>query len=202
MTLAVYPGTFDPFHHGHMDIASRASAIFEELVIAIYKNPGKKPLFTIEERVELTQNILSHLPNVSVVMYSGLTVEFARTIRANVMVRGLRNVADFQFEHQIGWANSHMAPDIDTCCLFCGREYAYLSSTILKEVASLHGKIDQMASNPVVQALHSKFQIETPIEVEDNVVAAGNSNTGSDSTPDDLMPDNLSQRRMERNRNG
>ena len=121
MTLAIYPGTFDPFHHGHMDLASRASAIFDEVIIAIYSNPGKIPLFSVDERIQLTSKIVSHLPNVSVATYSGLTVEFARSINASVMVRGLRHLADFQMEHQMGWANSHMAPDVDTCCLFCGR---------------------------------------------------------------------------------
>ena len=157
MTRAMYPGTFDPFHLGHFDIASRASAIFDELIVAINDNPIKNPLFEPHERIEMAQAALSHLNNVSVITYQGLTVEFARQAEVDVMVRGLRNVADYQFEHQIGWANRHMAPNIELCCLFCSPEYAYISATIVKEVASLNGKYSSWVMPHIERALRAKF---------------------------------------------
>jgi pantetheine-phosphate adenylyltransferase len=157
MTRALYPGTFDPIHNGHIDIATRAGAIFDELVLAVYDAPPKKLLFNTEERVELAQEALRHLPNVKVMAYTGLTVECARQADAQVIVRGLRNVADFEFEHQIGWANRQMAPEVELCCLFCNGEYAYLSATILKEVASLGGDYHAWAPKHVLEALQRKF---------------------------------------------
>jgi pantetheine-phosphate adenylyltransferase len=157
MTTALYPGTFDPIHYGHIDIATRASEIFDQLVVAIYDAPPKKLLFSTEERVELAKSALGHLPNLTIISYRGLTVECARNSGASVMVRGLRNVADFEFEQQIGWANSQIAPDVELCCLFCNDSYAFLSATILKEIASLGGHVDQWAPAEVLEALTAKF---------------------------------------------
>ncbi len=159
MTRALYPGTFDPIHNGHIDIAERASAIFAEVVFAVYDAPPKKLLFTTDERLDLARMALAHIANVTVTTYTGLTVEYARQNAANVIVRGLRNIADFQNEHQIGGANRHLASDIELCCLFCHGEYAYLSSTILKEVASLGGDTTLWAPDPVQQALRNKFNL-------------------------------------------
>jgi pantetheine-phosphate adenylyltransferase len=164
MTRALYPGTFDPIHNGHIDIASRASQLFDQLVVAIYDAPPKKLLFSTVERVELAEAALAHLPNVTVASYAGLTVDCARHHAADVMVRGLRNVADFEFEHQIGWANAQLAPEIELCCLFCPAEYAYLSATILKEVASLNGDYEQWAPGNVRDALREKFSYPEPAE--------------------------------------
>ncbi len=157
MARAVYPGTFDPIHNGHIDIATRASALFDEVVLAVYDAPPKKLLFSTQERLELARQALSHLSNVSVVTYAGLTVQVARDVDAQVIVRGLRNVADFEFEHQIGWANHKLAPEVDLCCLFCNDNYAYLSATILKEVASLGGDYSAWAPPHVQAALQAKF---------------------------------------------
>lgn len=157
MTRALYPGTFDPIHNGHIDIASRASQIFDEVVLAIYDAPPKKLLFTTEERLALAEEALAHLKNVRVMPYVGLTVECARQLNAQVMIRGLRNVADFEYEHQIGLANRQLANDVELCCLFCSSHYAYLSATILKEVASLGGDSSQWAPPHVQQALQYKF---------------------------------------------
>jgi pantetheine-phosphate adenylyltransferase len=161
MTRALYPGTFDPIHNGHIDVATRASAIFAELIIAIYDAPPKKLLFTTEERLELAATALAHLPNVRVTTYTGLTVACARQQGANVIVRGLRNLADFQFEYQIGWANREMAGEIETCCLFCDGRFSQLSATILKEVASLGGDYLQWTPVHVQQALAAKFAAPT-----------------------------------------
>ena len=157
MTRAIYPGTFDPIHNGHLDIVSRASAIFAEVVLAIYDAPPKKLLFSTQERMELAKAALAHLPNVRIIGYDGLTVQCARDVDAQVMIRGLRNVADFEFEQQIGWANNQIAPDVELCCLFCNDDYAFLSATILKEIASLGGAYQPWAPAHVCAALQAKF---------------------------------------------
>lgn len=157
MTRALYPGTFDPIHNGHIDIATRAGSLFEELILAVYDAPPKKLLFDTGDRVALARAALAHLPNVKVIAYKGLTVNCAVQQQAQVIVRGLRNVADFEYEQQIGWANHQMAPGVDVCCLFCSGTYAYLSATIVKEVAGLRGDVTAWTP-PVVQvALREKF---------------------------------------------
>jgi len=157
MTRAIYAGTFDPIHNGHIDIAGRASLIFEEVILAVYDAPPKKLLFSTEERLALAGEALAHLKNIRVTAYTGLTVECARQHHAQVMIRGLRNVADFEYEHQIGLANRQLASDIELCCLFCSTNYAYLSATILKEVASLGGDSSHWAPQHVQEALQDKF---------------------------------------------
>ena len=157
MPRALYPGTFDPIHNGHIDIATRASHLFDELVVAVYDAPPKKLLFETEERLDLARQALAHLTNVVVTPYSGLTVACARQQGARVIVRGLRNVADFQYEYQIGWANRVMASDIELCCLFCDGQFSQLSATILKEVASLGGDFAQWTPAHVQKALCAKF---------------------------------------------
>lgn len=157
MIRALYPGTFDPMHNGHVDIAQRAAGIFDELVIGVYDAPPKKLLFNTQERVALVRQALSHLNNCAIVSFEGLTVECARTLNAQVIVRGLRNVADFEFEYQIGLANRHMAADIELCCLISSTEYVYLSSTIVKEVAGLDGDISAWVHPAIAQAIQERL---------------------------------------------
>lgn len=157
MTRALYPGTFDPIHNGHIDIATRAGALFDEVILAVYDAPPKKLLFETAERVALAQAALAHLPNVTVQPYVGLTVNYAVECQAQLIVRGLRNVADFEYEQQIGWANHQMVSDVDVCCLFCDGKYAYLSATIVKEVAGLGGNVTAWTPNVVQAALAEKF---------------------------------------------
>ena len=157
MTRALYPGTFDPIHNGHIDIATRAAALFDEVVLAVYDAPPKKLLFTTDERVEMAREALASVPNISVVAYTGLTVACAQAVEAQVIVRGLRNIADFEFEYQIGWANNALAPEVELCCLFCTGAYASLSATIVKEVAGLGGDVSAWTPAHVQAALRERL---------------------------------------------
>jgi pantetheine-phosphate adenylyltransferase len=154
--VALYPGTFDPVHFGHIDIATRASTIFENLVVAVYDRPAKSLMFTVEERVALAQQALDHLPNVHVAPYGGLTVEFARDVGAQAIVRGLRVISDFELEYQMALTNRKLAPEIEFVCLMTRQRHAFLSSSIVKEVALLSGNVEGMVPPHVARALGSK----------------------------------------------
>ncbi len=157
MTVAVYPGSFDPVTNGHIDIATRAANIFDRVVVAVYDTPSKQLLFTTRERVSMMAEALKSLPNVEVQMYTGLTVDFARRVGAKVMVRGLRVVTDFEWELQIALMNRKIAPDLDGVCLMTNLEYSYLSSSIVKEVARLGGNVTDLVPPHVERALRERF---------------------------------------------
>jgi len=156
MHRAVYPGTFDPIHLGHVDIASRSAVIFDELFVGIYERPAKTLLFSTEERIALAREALQNLPNVYVVAYEGLTVDFARQVGAQVIVRGLRVISDFEWEYQMALTNRQLDPEIDFVCLMTRQEYAFLSSAIVKEVALLGGDVVGMAPSNVIAVLEEK----------------------------------------------
>jgi len=158
MTIAIYPATFDPITYGHVDIAARAASMFEKLVVAVYDRPLKNLLFTPEERWDMVCKAVQHLSNVEVDLYHGLTAEFARQCGASVIVRGLRVLSDFEWEFQLALTNRQIAPDIDTICLMASREYSFLSSSVVKEVAMNGGRVDEMAPAHVVQALAQRFK--------------------------------------------
>jgi pantetheine-phosphate adenylyltransferase len=157
MTIAIYPGTFDPVHFGHMDIAARAASLFDKVIVGVYDRPAKSLLFTTEERVAMCRKALHDIPNVQVVPYKGLTVEFAREQQARVIVRGLRVISDFEFEFQMSLTNKTLAAEIEFVSLMTSLQYAFLSSSILKEVAALGGDISGMAPPHVQAALRQRF---------------------------------------------
>lgn len=144
MTTAVYPGTFDPVHYGHIDIARRAAAIVDRLVIAVYSRPLKALLFPTEARVAMMKEAVADLDNVQVEGYSGLTVDYATRVGAEFIVRGLRVISDFELEYQMALTNRKLASHIDMVCLMTSHEYAFLSSSIVKEVAMAGGCVEQM----------------------------------------------------------
>ena len=149
-TSAVYPGTFDPLTRGHEDIARRAASIFERVVVAVAANPNKAPTFNVQERVELARGILADLPNVEVVGYTGLTVEFARTRGLSVVVRGLRAVSDFEFEFQLANMGRHLQPDIETVFMVPKENFTFISSTLVREIAALGGNVSEFV-HPLVE---------------------------------------------------
>ena len=158
MTTAIYPGTFDPVHHGHVDIARRAAAMVDRLVIAVYSRPIKALLFPTEVRVAMVKEAVAELENVEVEGYSGLTVDYATRVGADVIVRGLRVISDFELEYQMALTNRKLAPHIDMVCLMTSLEYAFLSSSIVKEVAMAGGCVEQMVPPHVMDALESRLR--------------------------------------------
>ena len=157
MIIAAYPGTFDPITCGHMDIAERAAALFDRLIIGIYVNPDKRPLFTVEQRIQLVEKALASLPNVEVRSFNGLTVDFLQEMGVRIMVRGLRASADFEREFEMALMNKKLAPDIEMVCMMSSSQYQFLSSSLIKEVAMLGGKLEGMVPNEVAMALKERF---------------------------------------------
>lgn len=157
--VAIYPGTFDPITNGHLDIAKRATDLFDEVVIAIALNPSKTPLFSIEERVDMIEEAISGLDRVSVDTLEGLAVEGAAQHNAVALIRGLRAISDFEFEFQMCLMNRHLAPKLHTVYLMPSEEYTYLNSTIVRGVARHGGNIDRFVPPGVKRRLFEKFNI-------------------------------------------
>lgn len=157
MVKAVYPGSFDPVTFGHLDIIERASKVVDEVIVAVLINSGKNPLFSMEERVEMLKQATEKFSNVRVETFQGLTVDFAKKVGAKVMVRGLRAVSDFESEMQIAQTNHSLNPEIDTMFFTTSLEYAFLSSTIVREVASYGSDVSQFVPAVVEERLKEKF---------------------------------------------
>ncbi|MFC2068807.1 pantetheine-phosphate adenylyltransferase [Chloroflexota bacterium] len=160
MTIAIYPGSFDPITNGHLDITMRASKLFDQLIIAVYDTPDKRLLFTTEERVELIRQTIVDQPRLSVQNFGGLIVDFAKEVGACAMVRGLRMSGDFEREFDMAMMNKRLYPDLELVILMSRVDYQFLSSSLLKEVASLGGSIDGLVPPHVAGALRKKFKEE------------------------------------------
>ncbi|MFC1987141.1 pantetheine-phosphate adenylyltransferase [Chloroflexota bacterium] len=156
MTIAIYPGTFDPITNGHLDIATRAAKLFEKVIIGVFDIPPKNLLFNTEERVELIKQATAGLPNIVVESFGGLTVDFANKVAAQTIVRGLRIGADFEREFEMALMNKKLSPDCELVCLMANLKYQFLSSSLLKEVFALNGYIDDLVPEPVAIALRKK----------------------------------------------
>lgn len=150
---AIYPGTFDPITNGHLDIVTRATAMFDTVVLAIAASPSKNTLFTLDERVALAQIAVASLPNVEVVGFSDLMANFARSTRANILIRGLRTAADFEYEMQLASMNRHLMSELESVFLMPAQEWSFISSTLVKEVARHHGDVSHFLPEHVHQAL-------------------------------------------------
>jgi pantetheine-phosphate adenylyltransferase len=156
LTTAFYPASFDPIHYGHIDIAKRSAQIFERVIVGVYDRPLKNLLFSTDERLHLVEQALRDVPNIEIARYTGLTVDYARQVGAQVIVRGLRVVSDFELEWHMALTNKQLAPDIEVVCFMTSQVYAFLSSSTVREVALLGGDVSSMAPSFVVEALHRK----------------------------------------------
>jgi len=155
---AIYPGTFDPITNGHTDLIERASRLFDQVIVAVAVNPGKQPMFSLDERVYLATRVLDHLPNVEVSGFDSLLVDYVRQRGARVILRGLRAVSDFEYEFQLAGMNRRLAPDVETIFLTPAEQYAYISSSLVKEVANHGGDVSEFVPTHVMAALNDRIR--------------------------------------------
>jgi pantetheine-phosphate adenylyltransferase len=167
--VAVYPGSFDPVTNGHLDIIRRANNIFDTVIVAVFHNPNKNPLFTMDARVEMLEEALADFDNVEVDGFTGLLTQYIEEQRGDVIIRGLRAVSDFESEFQMALMNKKLAPKVETLFMMTNTEYAYLSSSTVKEVASFDGCIEELVPKHVIKRLRKK------LEEEDRIVKKSNS---------------------------
>lgn len=158
MTTAVYPGSFDPLTHGHLDILNRAAGIFDRVVIAVIENPSKTPLFSTKERVDMIRESIGEMPRVEVSTFNGLTIDFARKVEARVIVRGLRAVSDFESEFQMALMNRRLEPDVTTVFIPTSLRNLFLSSSLIKELAAFGGDIAEFVPASVVGPLKERLR--------------------------------------------
>jgi pantetheine-phosphate adenylyltransferase len=156
--IAVYPGTFDPITNGHTDLVARAARVFPKVIVAIAESPHKKPLFSLDERISLSQKQMAHLGNVEVVGFNNLLAEFVQQIGATIIIRGLRAVSDFEYEFQLASMNRHLAPKVETLFLTPDEEFSFISSSLVKEIARLDGDVSEFVAPEVQSAMRQRFR--------------------------------------------
>lgn len=160
MACAIYPGSFDPVTKGHIDIIRRAAKMFDVLTVAVLNNSEKTPLFSVDERVKMLRRVCEDIPNVEIDSFSGLTADYAKKRGTDVIIRGLRAITDFEYELQMAQTNRKILPTVDTVFLTTSLEYAYLSSSIVKEVASYNGDISEFVTPEIAELVYSKLGVE------------------------------------------
>ncbi|MBL75995.1 MAG: pantetheine-phosphate adenylyltransferase [Chloroflexi bacterium] len=166
MTIAIYPGRFDPVTAGHLDIVNRASRLFDEIIIAVFEVPENRTMFTTPERVAMFEDSIGELSNVSVKSFSGLVVDYARSQNAKAIVRGIRMNADFEYEFEMALMNRKLAPDIDVVCLMTDIQFQFVRASLLKEVARLGGDIEGLAPSNVITQLNSRIKKDLKLTEE------------------------------------
>lgn len=158
MRIAVYPGSFDPITNGHLDIIERASRVYDKLVVGVLNNKSKNPLFSTEERVAMIKTVTGHIPNVEVDSFSGLMVDFAKSKGAIAIVKGLRTVADFEYEFQMALLNKALNPEYETMFLMTDTKYSYISSSMVKELAGFHGDLTGLVPCGIIETIKEKYK--------------------------------------------
>jgi pantetheine-phosphate adenylyltransferase len=158
--IAIYPGSFDPITFGHVDIIERGCRLFEQVIVAVLRNPNKTPLFTMQERIEQILTATSHISGVEVDCFSGLTVAYAKSKGAKVLIRGLRAVSDFEMELQMAHTNKTLSEEIETVFLATSNEHSFLSSSVVKEIAKLGGPIEHLVPSAIATALKQRFEVD------------------------------------------
>jgi len=157
MRRAIYPGTFDPITNGHVDIITRASSMFDEIIVAVADNPKKNPMFSVEERIDMAKKPVQSLRNVKVIGFSSLLVDLSDELEANIVIRGIRAVSDFEYEFQMGYANASLKKELETIFLMPSLEYAFISSSIVRSLLPFNGKIEHLVPHCILEDIQSNL---------------------------------------------
>lgn len=158
MRIAVYPGSFDPITNGHLDVIERASRLYDKLIVGVLSNVSKQPLFTVGERVKMIAQVTEHLENVEVDSFTGLLVDFAKSKKATVIVKGLRTVADFEYEFQMALLNKALNPEYETMFMMTDTKYSYISSSMVRELAGFHGDLTGLVPREIIKVIKEKYK--------------------------------------------
>ena len=158
MKIAIYPGSFDPITNGHADIVKRSAAVFDKVIVAVSINSQKMPLFSIDERIELAKEVFVDYPNVEVATFSGLLADFAKSVGAKTIIKGLRAVSDFEYEFQMAHMNKKLNPDVETMFMMSNQKYSYLSSSIVKEVGKLGGDLTDLVPEQIIDVIYKRLR--------------------------------------------